>query len=208
MEFDLSRYDTMTYRRCGASGLLLPAISLGFWHNFGGQTSFDNIRAMSRRAFDLGITHFDLANNYGPPPGSAESSLGQLLRGGLRRPSRRARHLDEGRLHDVARSLRGPRLAQVPPVASLDASLARMGIDYVDIFYHHRPDPDTPLEETMGALAQAIASGKALYVGFSNYPADRTREAAAILTLDGSQAPHPSAQVPYARAREGRGGGR
>jgi L-glyceraldehyde 3-phosphate reductase len=174
----------MRYRRCGDSGLLLPVLSLGFWHNFGAEAPFENVRTMARKAFDLGITHFDLANNYGPPPGSAESSLGRLLREDF------ASHRDELVISTKAGYTMWPGPygdygSRKYLLASLDASLARMGIDYVDIFYHHRPDPDTPLEETMGALAQALASGKALYVGLSNYPPDRTRAAAAILTSMG-----------------------
>jgi L-glyceraldehyde 3-phosphate reductase len=175
-----SRYSTLGYRRCGNSGLMLPALSLGFWHNFGGQAPYENVRALARKAFDLGITHFDLANNYGPPPGSAEESLGRLLRDDF------APYRDELVISTKAGYLMWPgpygdHGSRKYLLSSLDASLKRMGLDYVDIFYHHRPDPDTPLEETMGALAQALRSGKALYVGLSNYPADRTREAAAIL---------------------------
>ena len=175
-----SRYSSMSYRRCGDSGLMLPALSLGFWHNFGSSTSFDNIRAMARRAFDLGITHFDLANNYGPPPGSAEESLGRLMKKDF------APYRDELVISTKAGYLMWPgpygdHGSRKYLLASLDASLKRMGLDYVDVFYHHRPDPDTPLEETMQALAQAVRSGKALYVGLSNYPAEKTREAAAIL---------------------------
>jgi L-glyceraldehyde 3-phosphate reductase len=177
---DRSRYSSMSYRRCGDSGLLLPALSLGFWHNFGGAASFDDIRAMARRAFDLGITHFDLANNYGPPPGSAEESLGRLLKEDF------AHYRDELVISTKAGYTMWPgpygdHGSRKYLLASLDASLRRMGLDYVDVFYHHRPDVDTPLEESMGALAQAVRSGKALYVGLSNYPAEKTREAAAIL---------------------------
>jgi L-glyceraldehyde 3-phosphate reductase len=175
-----SRYSTMSYRRCGDSGLMLPAVSLGFWHNFGGATPYENIRAMARAAFDLGITHFDLANNYGPPPGSAELSMGRLLAEDFG-PFR-----DELVISTKAGYLMWPgpygdHGSRKYLLASLDASLKRMGLDYVDVFYHHRPDPDTPLEETMGSLAHAVHSGKALYVGLSNYPAERTREAAAML---------------------------
>ncbi|GAB4521643.1 MAG: L-glyceraldehyde 3-phosphate reductase [Anaerolineae bacterium] len=175
-----SRYDAMPYRRCGRSGLLLPVISLGLWHNFGGVDVFENARAMIRTAFDLGITHFDLANNYGPPPGSAEETFGQILRKDL------ARYRDELIISTKA----GYRMWPGPYgewgsrkylLASLDQSLKRMGLDYVDIFYSHRPDPDTPLEETMMALDHAVRSGKALYVGISNYDPDQTRRAAAIL---------------------------
>ncbi len=175
-----NRYEAIPYRRCGRSGLDLPVLSLGFWHNFGEMTNLDNARAMARSAFDLGITHFDAANNYGPPPGSAEETLGKLLREDFRA------HRDELVVSTKAgyRMWPGPygdRGSRKYLLSSLDASLRRLGLDYVDIFYSHRPDPDTPLEETMGALAQAVRSGKALYVGLSNYPADRTREASAIL---------------------------
>lgn len=175
-----SRYEGMVYNRCGRSGLHLPAISLGLWQNFGEDKSFANARAMCRTAFDLGITHFDLANNYGPPPGSAETAFGEILRkdfAGLR---------DEMVISTKA----GYRMWPGPYgewgsrkyiLSSLDQSLKRMGIDYVDIFYSHRFDPDTPLEETMMALARAVRSGKALYVGISSYNARRTREAATIL---------------------------
>ena len=174
------RYDTAAYARCGRSGLKLPRISLGLWHNFGGIDPLDNQRAMLRRAFDLGITHFDLANNYGPPPGSAEANFGRILREDF------AAHRDELILSTKA----GYTLWDGPYgdwgsrkylLASLDQSLQRMGLKYVDIFYSHRPDPDTPLEETMGALADAVRSGRALYAGVSNYKADQTRKAAAIL---------------------------
>jgi len=175
-----NRYDAIPYRRCGRSGLDLPVLSLGFWHNFGEGTTLENARAMARAAFDLGITHFDAANNYGPPPGSAEETLGKLLREDFRA------HRDELVISTKAgyRMWPGPygdRGSRKYLLSSLDASLKRLGLDYVDIFYSHRPDPDTPLEETMGALAQAVRAGKALYVGLSNYPADRTREASAIL---------------------------
>ena len=175
-----TRYDAMPYRRCGKSGLRLPALSLGLWHNFGHVDRFDNARALVRRAFDLGITHFDLANNYGPPPGSAEQVFGEILRLDL------ARHRDELVVSTKAGFLMGPGPygdggSRKYLVASLDQSLARLGLDYVDIFYHHRPDPDTPLEETMAALDYIVRSGRALYVGLSNYPAPRLREAAAIL---------------------------
>ncbi|MGF1475285.1 MAG: L-glyceraldehyde 3-phosphate reductase [Geminicoccaceae bacterium] len=176
-----SRYDTMTYRRCGRSGLMLPVISLGLWHNFG-EDSRDNIkRAICRTAFDQGITHFDLANNYGPPPGSAESAFGEILRSDFRA------HRDEL----IISSKAGYTMWSGPYgewgsrkylIASCDQSLKRMGLDYVDIFYSHRFDPDTPLEETMGALDHIVRSGRALYVGISSYNSERTREAAAILT--------------------------
>ncbi|MCB8959037.1 MAG: L-glyceraldehyde 3-phosphate reductase [Ardenticatenales bacterium] len=175
-----SRYQAMQYNRSGRSGLKLPAVSLGLWHNFGGVDTFENGRAMVRRAFDLGITHFDLANNYGPPPGSAEETFGQIM----------AQDLGPYRDELIISSKAGYWMWDGPYgewgsrkylVASLDQSLKRMGLDYVDIFYHHRPDPDTPLEETMGALDYIVRSGRALYVGISNYPADMTREAARIL---------------------------
>ncbi len=174
------RYDSITYNRCGKSGLLLPAISLGLWHNFGGVDSLSDGRAMVRRAFDVGITHFDLANNYGPPPGSAEETFGQILKkdfGGLRDEliisSKAGWPMWPGPYGDFG--------SRKYLIASLDQSLKRMGLDYVDIFYSHRPDPDTPMEETMGALDHAVRSGRALYVGISSYTADQTREAHRIL---------------------------
>jgi L-glyceraldehyde 3-phosphate reductase len=175
-----NRYDAMLYRRAGRSGLKLPAISLGLWHNFGGVDSFENGRAMLLRAFDLGITHFDLANNYGPPAGSAEETLGRVLANDLRA------HRDELVISSKAgywmwNGPYGEWGSRKYLVASLDQSLRRLGLDYVDIFYHHRPDPDTPLEETLGALADSVRSGKALYAGVSNYPAPLMREAARIL---------------------------
>ncbi len=175
-----SRYDKMVYNRCGNWGLKLPAVSLGFWHNFGGIDDFENGRAMLHRAFDLGITHFDLANNYGPPPGSAEENFGKILKQDFKA------YRDELIISSKAGYLMWPGPygewgSRKYVLASLDQSLKRIGLDYVDIFYSHRPDPDTPLEETMMALDQAIRSGKALYVGISNYPADMTKEAAKIL---------------------------
>ncbi|MGQ0603878.1 MAG: L-glyceraldehyde 3-phosphate reductase [Anaerolineales bacterium] len=174
------RYDTMRYNRCGRSGLKLPAISLGLWHNFGGVDTLENARAMLRRAFDLGITHFDLANNYGPPPGSAEETFGHILRHDL------APYRDELIISSKAGYWMWPGPygewgSRKYLVASLDQSLRRMGLDYVDIFYHHRPDPDTPLEETMGALDFIVRSGRALYAGISSYSAEQTRQAAQIL---------------------------
>ncbi len=175
-----SRYTSMRYNRSGRSGLKLPAISLGLWHNFGGVDTFSNSRTMLLRAFDLGITHLDLANNYGPPPGSAEETFGQIM----------AKDLKPYRDELVISSKAGYLMWDGPYgewgsrkylVASLDQSLKRMGLEYVDIFYHHRPDPETPLEETMRALDYIVRSGRALYVGISNYPADKTREAAKIL---------------------------
>ncbi|MFE9231975.1 aldo/keto reductase [Cellulosimicrobium funkei] len=174
------RYDTMTYRRTGRSGLDLPAISLGLWHNFGDVNPFETQRAVLRRAFDLGITHFDLANNYGPPYGSAEENFGRHL----------AQDLGAYRDELVISSKAGYDMWPGPYgdggsrkylLSSLDQSLRRMGLDYVDVFYHHRPDPSTPLEESMRALHDAVQQGKALYVGVSNYSPARTREAAAIL---------------------------
>ena len=175
-----NRYEVMQYRRCGRSGLELPVISLGLWHNFGGVDSMENSRAMLCRAFDLGITHLDLANNYGPPPGSAEETFGSVLRREL------AHYRDELIISTKAGYLMWPGPygewgSRKYLIASLDQSLRRMGIDYVDIFYHHRPDPKTPLEETMSALDHVVRSGKALYVGISSYSPDRTQEAARIL---------------------------
>ncbi len=174
------RYEQVPYRRTGRSGLKLPAISLGLWHNFGGVDTLENMRAMLTRAFDLGITHFDLANNYGPPPGSAEDNFGRILKADF-----------QGYRDELIISTKAGYYMWPGPygewgsrkylISSLDQSLKRMGLDYVDIFYHHRPDPDTPLEETMAALDYAVRSGRALYVGVSNYPADLTRQAAQIL---------------------------
>ncbi|MBI1293460.1 L-glyceraldehyde 3-phosphate reductase [bacterium] len=175
-----ARYDGMVYNRCGRSGLKLPAISLGLWHNFGGVDTLETARAMIRHAFDLGITHFDLANNYGPPPGSAEETFGQILR----------QDLTSYRDELIISSKAGYRMWPGPYgewgsrkylVASLDQSLKRMGLDYVDIYYSHRFDPETPLEETMMALDYIVRSGRALYVGISNYQPEQTRQAAQIL---------------------------
>ncbi|MBT2693519.1 L-glyceraldehyde 3-phosphate reductase [Bacillus sp. ISL-55] len=177
---DSNRYETMTYNRCGKSGLKLPAISLGLWHNFGGQDPFENGRSLIRRAFDLGITHFDLANNYGPPPGSAEENFGAILK----------KDFSGYRDEMVISTKAGYGMWQGPYgdwgsrkylVSSLDQSLKRMGLDYVDIFYHHRPDPETPLEETMMALDHVVRQGKALYVGLSNYGVEETKQAIGIL---------------------------
>ena len=171
---DPKRYENMIYRRCGRSGLKLPVISLGFWHNFGYNDSFENMRNMVKKAFDLGVTHFDLANNYGPPPGSAEENFGRILKLDLKS------YRDE----IVISTKAGYKMWDGPYgdfgskkylIASLDQSLRRMGIDYVDIFYHHRPDPETPIEETMEALYQVVRQGKALYVGISNYGPEETR---------------------------------
>jgi L-glyceraldehyde 3-phosphate reductase len=175
-----NRYSLMGYNRCGHSGLKLPAISLGLWHNFGGVDDFENARAMIYRAFDLGITHFDLANNYGPPPGSAEENFGRILRQDL-----------QGYRDELVISTKagwgmwdgpyGNWGSRKYLIASLDQSLKRMGLEYVDVFYHHRPDPETPLEETMSALDQLVRQGKALYAGLSSYKPDQTREASRIL---------------------------
>jgi len=174
------RYDQMSYRRCGSSGIQLPLVSLGLWHNFGGVDDFDTGRQIVRMAFDQGITHFDLANNYGPPPGSAEENFGKILRHDL------SRYRDELIISTKAGYLMWPGPygdlgSRKYLLASLDQSLKRMNLDYVDIFYSHRFDPLTPLEETMGALAHAVHSGKALYAGISNYSPDQTLEAARIL---------------------------
>jgi L-glyceraldehyde 3-phosphate reductase len=174
------RYDSMIYNRCGRSGLKLPAVSLGLWHNFGGVDSLENARAMLRRAFDLGITHFDLANNYGPPYGSAEATFGRLFAHDWR-PFRDELIISSKAGWDMWPGPYGNWGSRKYLVASLDQSLARTGLDYVDIFYHHRPDLDTPLEETMGALDFIVRSGRALYAGISMYPPDLTRRAAEIL---------------------------
>ena len=174
------RYDSMQYRRAGRSGLVLPALSLGLWHNFGDEHLFGTQRDVLRRAFDLGITHFDLANNYGPTPGAAEENFGRHLAADLR-PYRDELVISTKAGYDMGVGPYQDWGSRKYLLSSLDASLRRMGLDYVDVFYHHRPDPDTPLEETMGALAQAVRSGKALYVGISNYGPARTREAHRIL---------------------------
>src|SRR5574344_1571049 len=175
-----NRYDSMIYRRCGKSGLKLPAISLGFWHNFAGVDFFENSREKVRYAFYHGICHFDLANNYGPPAGSAEETFGQILKKDF------LSYRDEMTISTKAGwgmwpGPYGDFGSRKYLISSLDQSLKRLGLDYVDIFYHHRPDPDTPIEETMGALDHAVRSGKALYVGLSNYNAAQTARAAAIL---------------------------
>ncbi|MDX2703446.1 L-glyceraldehyde 3-phosphate reductase [Streptomyces sp. PA03-6a] len=174
------RYDAMAYRRTGRSGLKLPEISLGLWHNFGDDRTLDSQRAILRRAFDLGVTHFDLANNYGPPYGSAESNFGTILAQDFR-PYRDELVISTKAGYDMWPGPYGEWGSRKYLLSSLDQSLDRMGLDYVDIFYSHRFDPDTPLEETMGALASAVQQGKALYVGISSYSAQRTREAAALL---------------------------
>jgi len=175
----------MPYRRCGKSGIHLPAISLGLWHNFGGVDVFENSRAMLRRAFDLGVTHFDLANNYGPPPGSAEETFGQALSLDFA-PYRDELILSTKAGYDMWPGPYGSWGSRKYLLASLDQSLKRMRVDYVDIFYSHRYDPQTPIEETMGALDQAVRSGRALYAGISNYPPEQTRQAAAILRSMGT----------------------
>lgn len=177
---DESRYDSMQYRRCGRSGLKLPAVSLGLWHNFGDVDSFDNASAILRRAFDLGVTHFDLANNYGPPPGSAEENFGRLFARDFKS------HRDELIISSKAGYLMWPGPygdfgSRKSLVSSLDQSLKRMGLDYVDIFYHHRRDPETPLEETMSALDHIVRSGRALYVGISSYQPEDAKRASRIL---------------------------
>jgi L-glyceraldehyde 3-phosphate reductase len=175
-----TRYDTMKYNRCGRSGLKLPAISLGWWYNFGGLDPLENGRAIARSAFEHGITHFDLANNYGPPPGSAEQTFGWLLREDFA-PYRDELIISTKAGYDMWAGPYGEWGSRKYLLASLDQSLKRMGLEYVDIFYSHRPDPDTPLEESMGALASAVHQGKALYVGISNYSPEETRQAAKIL---------------------------
>lgn len=174
------RYAAMEYNRCGKSGLKLPAVSLGLWHNFGDGHSYENMKAMCFTAFDNGITHFDLANNYGPPAGSAEKNFGRILKDALR-PYRDELIVSTKAGYDMWEGPYGNFGSRKYLLASLDQSLVRMGLDYVDIFYHHRMDPETPLEETMGALAQAVISGKALYVGLSNYDGETMKRASAIL---------------------------
>jgi L-glyceraldehyde 3-phosphate reductase len=188
------RYDSMKYNSCGKSGLMLPAISLGLWHNFGNVDSFENGRAIIHRAFDLGITHFDLANNYGPPVGSAEENFGRIMRQDL------ALYRDELLISTKAGHLMWPGPygdwgSKKYLTASLDQSLKRMGLEYVDIFYHHRPDPNTPIEETMRALDLLVRNGKALYVGLSKYNVEQTKEAVQILRSMGT--PFIIHQTPY-----------
>lgn len=175
-----NRYDNMRYNRCGRSGIQLPAVSLGLWHNFGGVDTLENARSIMRSAFNAGITHFDLANNYGPPPGSAEDNFGRIFKEDF------SSYRDELIIstkagYDMWPGPYGDWGSRKYLIASLDQSLRRMNLEYVDIFYHHRPDPNTPLEETMGALDHIVRSGKALYAGISSYPADLTRQAAKIL---------------------------
>ncbi|HCM6457188.1 TPA: L-glyceraldehyde 3-phosphate reductase [Klebsiella aerogenes] len=175
-----TRYQAMEYRRCGRSGLKLPAISLGLWHNFGDETQVKNSRQLLHHAFDLGITHFDLANNYGPPPGSAESNFGRILKEDFL-PYRDELIISSKAGYTMWDGPYGDWGSRKYLVASLNQSLKRMGLEYVDIFYHHRPDPETPLEETMRALDHLVRQGKALYVGLSNYPLEQARQAIAIL---------------------------
>ncbi|EOC1266436.1 L-glyceraldehyde 3-phosphate reductase [Cronobacter malonaticus] len=182
---DPARYATMEYRRCGHSGLKLPAISLGLWHNFGDATLVETSRQLLRRSFDLGITHFDLANNYGPPPGSAESHFGRILKEDFL-PYRDELIISTKAGYTMWDGPYGDWGSRKYLISSLDQSLKRMGLEYVDIFYHHRPDPETPLEETMRALDHIVRQGKALYVGISNYPADRAREAIDLLAQLGT----------------------
>lgn len=177
---DPARYEKMAYNRCGESGLKLPLVSLGLWHNFGDATLLETSRQLLRHAFDLGITHFDLANNYGPPPGSAESNFGRIMQEDFR-PYRDELIISSKAGYTMWDGPYGDWGSRKYLVASLDQSLKRMGIEYVDIFYHHRPDPETPLKETMRALDHLVRQGKALYVGLSNYPAAQAREAIEIL---------------------------
>ena len=175
------RYSTMTYNRCGKSGLKLPAVSLGLWHNFGDTADYENMKALVFTAFDNGITHFDLANNYGPAPGSAERNFGKIFKEELS-PYRDELIISTKAGYDMWEGPYGNWGSRKYLLASLDQSLKRLGLDYVDIFYHHRPDPDTPLEETMGALTRAVRSGKALYAGLSNYNGEQLEKAVKILT--------------------------
>ncbi|WP_413105046.1 aldo/keto reductase [Streptomyces sp. Inha503] len=199
-----NRYDSMQYQRCGRSGVLLPKVSLGLWHNFGDTHPLETQRAVLRRAFDLGVTHIDLANNYGPPPGSAESNFGSIFAQDFRR------YRDELFIASKAGYLMWPGPygewgSRKYVLASLDQSLSRMGLDYVDVFYSHRFDPDTPLEETMGALDSAVRQGKALYAGLSNYPPEAIAEAAAILKE--LRTPYLINQHPYSILQRGVEGG-
>ena len=176
-----TRYDGMTYNRCGSSGLRLPAVSLGFWHNFGSTGVYETMRKLCFTAFDNGVTHFDLANNYGPEPGSAEENLGRIVKENFM-SYRDELIISTKAGYEMWNGPYGNWGSRKYLLASLDQSLKRLGLDYVDIFYHHRPDPDTPLEETMGALAHAVSSGKALYAGLSNYSGEQLEEAEKILT--------------------------
>ena len=180
-EPNLKRYSTMTYNRCGKSGLKLPAVSLGLWHNFGDTADYENMKALVFTAFDNGTTHFDLANNYGPAPGSAERNFGKILKEELS-SCRDELIISTKAGYDMWEGPYGNWGSRKYLLASLDQSLKRLGLDYVDIFYHHRPDPDTPLEETMGALTRAVRSGKALYAGLSNYNGEQLEKAVKILT--------------------------
>lgn len=180
-----NRYNNMVYKRTGKSGLKLPLISLGFWYNFGGLDPFENGRAMARRAFDRGVTHFDLANNYGPPPGSAEENFGQLMKKDFH-PYRDELIISTKAGYDMWPGPYGEWGSRKYMLASLDQSLKRIGLDYVDIFYSHRPDPETPMEETMSALDATVRQGKALYVGISSYSPEQTQEAAQILRQMGT----------------------
>ncbi len=184
-EANHTRYNLMKYNHCGRSGLQLPAISLGLWHNFGGVDTYENARSMVRRAFDLGITHFDLANNYGPPPGSAEEMFGKMLKTDFA-PYRDELVISSKAGYTMWPGPYGDWGSRKYLISSLDQSLKRMGLEYVDIFYHHRPDPNTPLEETMGALDAIVRQGKALYVGISRYSAEQTEEAIRILNKLGT----------------------
>ncbi len=195
-----SRYEKMRYNRCGASGLKLPAVSLGLWHNFGDIDTFQNSREMALKAFDLGITHFDLANNYGPPPGSAEENFGRILRRDLK-PYRDEILVSSKAGHRMWPGPYGDLGSRKYLVASLDQSLMRLGMEYVDIFYHHRPDPNTPIHESMSALDYIVRSGRALYVGISNYSAEQTKEAASILRQLGT--PCLIHQPPYNMFKRG-----
>ncbi|KXX66744.1 L-glyceraldehyde 3-phosphate reductase [Flammeovirga sp. SJP92] len=179
------RYESMQYQRCGKSGILLPRISLGLWHNFGFNDHFGNARNILRKAFDLGITHLDLANNYGPPYGSAEENFGRILKKDFL-PYRDELFIASKAGYDMWPGPYGNNGSKKSLIASLDQSLKRMGLDYVDVFYHHRPDPETPMEETMGALAQMVKQGKALYIGLSRYSAEETQKASELLKRMGA----------------------
>ncbi|ASQ99434.1 MULTISPECIES: aldo/keto reductase [Streptomyces] len=199
-----NRYDSMQYQRCGRSGVLLPKVSLGLWHNFGDTHPLETQRAVLRRAFDLGVTHIDLANNYGPPPGSAEANFGSIFAQDFR-PYRDELFIASKAGHLMWPGPYGEWGSRKYVLASLDQSLSRMGLDYVDVFYSHRFDPDTPLEETMGALDSAVRQGKALYAGVSNYPPEAIAEAAAI--LKDLRTPYLINQYPYSILQRGVEGG-